>query len=71
MKFYRLHRRDNYAESVGYLWYTRRSDAEQERKSWLRTEGKYAEAKVETVDIEPTKRGILRALRQYADHPNN
>ncbi len=71
MRFYRVHRRDNEAESVGYLYYTRRIDAEQARRSWLRTQGEYAEAVVETVNIEPTKRGILRALKRYANHPDN
>jgi len=71
MRFYRLHRWRDEGESVGYSHYTRRIDAERARRSWLRIgnrKGKYFEAEVDAVDIEPTKRGIIRALRQYASH---
>lgn len=73
MRFYRLHVRRIGGESDGFLWFTSHKDA------WVdkcQIEGQATEfgegcGEVEPVDIEPTRVGILYALREYASHSDN
>ena len=68
MRFYRVHMYDNDG-SHGYEWYTSQKAA---KKAANKFEGRGAERpEVEEVWVEPTKKGILRALIVYATHPDN
>lgn len=69
MRFYRLQRQVEGGNCGGFEWFTRRADAEREGRAWEREEDE--ETFIDAVDITPTKRGILRALNHYADHPDN
>lgn len=78
MRFYRveLYSTAN-TGSLGMEWYTRKRKAQQAARRFLaerRAKGEtppFASAKIEVVDVEPTKAGILRALEDYASHPDN
>lgn len=58
---------------MGFDWFTTKRKADREARSFLRAfaSDPNAEAAVEVVEVVPNKRGILRALRVYATHPDN
>lgn len=73
MKFYRVSLYDTADGSFGYEWYTSHAEALKAQKKFagnLRMPENDG-SEIETVDVEPTKRGILKALRDYADYANN
>jgi|GEM_PF-6644621 len=73
MRFYRVHVRSEGGLSAGYLWFTSHKDA------WKAKRQHDAQADVEldhaddpeSVQIEPTRDGILSALREWASHADN
>lgn len=70
MKFYRVSQSHEHGASAGSDWFTNKQDADGAAGKW-RKESDHHAATVEAVDIEPTKAGILDALRRYATHPDN
>lgn len=80
MKFFRVHLCDTDEGSAGYRYETnepaaRRIVAEFKRdlKARVRMSERPAESScdIDTIEIEPNKAGILKALNRYAGHPNN
>jgi hypothetical protein len=69
MRFYRVHVPQPDGTSNGFEFYTAEAEA-RSRAHGLRVIWK-ERAKVEPILIEPTKAGILAALRYYAAHPDN
>lgn len=54
--------------SEGYSWHCSKAEALHEIKQKLRAD---APGDPEAIEIIPTKAGILRTLRRFAEHPNN
>lgn len=84
MRFYRVHVYDDADGSRGYQWFTRKREAEQVVRAESMPVKRpdlddgtpdatpdQTPLQVEPIDIEPTRAGILKALRIYASHPNN
>jgi hypothetical protein len=73
MKFYRVSRFVEHGNSAGFGWHTSREKAEAECKEWREQtdDAEETEPEIEIVEVVPTKKGILRALRLYANHPDN
>ncbi len=74
MRFYSVHFYSGVDGSFGYEWFTARIDAEQASRQAVRADpDRYSDGppEIAEVDIEPTKAGILEALREHASHPNN
>jgi hypothetical protein len=76
MRFYRVStwKDGDASDSAGFTWHTSRRAAEAEASEHRDTSYNAAEASmrdVRVVDIEPTKQGILDALKVYASHPDN
>lgn len=74
MRFYRMELYNSGllkdgGEHESTLWFANRAAALQARTAWLRN-GDFPEEVVE-VEIEPTKAGILQALRRFASHADN
>lgn len=67
MRFYRVHAKDSWGRSVGYSWSSSKREAFA-RRAELRREGRIVT--LEPVDLEPTRAGILEALRLHASHPD-
>ena len=71
MKFYRVSR-SSYGSSYGFEYHATKKEALARKREWESDIGiDDALAKIEVIDIEPTKRGILDALRKLASHPDN
>ncbi len=70
MRFYQVHMTHEAGTSIGFEYYTTRPAADKAAAEYLFD---YPEesAEVTAIDVEPTKAGILRALNQYAGHPDN
>lgn len=73
MKFYRLHQTYDHGSSVGYVFFMTMASAEKAQREWLKENaGEDPEAnEIDTIEVKPTRAGILAALNQYADHPDN
>jgi hypothetical protein len=76
VKFYRLTRLENCGVNVGFEYFTTKREAEKAFRDWMSSEDEEwvcsAEGtKIEIIDVEPGKYGILRALNKYASHPDN
>lgn len=73
MKFYRVVLRTERDSSQGFEFFTNLADAKRAQAEFFRNS--YPEhspsAEIETIEIVPTKRGILAALNRYAGHPDN
>lgn len=75
MKFYRLVKVHEAGASAGFEWFTNYHLAERAWKDWVGHEeetvcDRYG-TEIEEVQVEPTRKGILRALRIYATHNDN
>ena len=71
MLFYRVAFHADGGSSAGFGWYNSRSEAEAAIKYHNRHNGVADWAALETCWIEPTRGGILEALRRIAKHPDN
>jgi hypothetical protein len=73
MKFYRVayHNEQDPAESAGFAWFTNRRDALAAAKSQQADGPDAKSAEPEMIEVAPTKTGILKALNDYASHPDN
>jgi hypothetical protein len=71
MKFYQLHRHIDHGSSAGYSWFTSRAEAEEAKRADDAEDPTETPGTIECIEIEPTKAGILRALRRFAGHPDN
>lgn len=70
MRFYRVDTSKDGGNSAGYEWFTNKREAEQHAAKF-RNENPNEFVDVDTVDIVPSKKGILKALHLYASHPDN
>jgi hypothetical protein len=65
MKIYKVSFRDNMGEHKGYEYF---SSSKEAKRVWK----EYREmADIETIDVTPTKKGIISALNNNASHPDN
>lgn len=73
MRFYRLSISVDGGNSGGYHWFTSRAGAEKAKRAddALDDTGTESPGTIDVVNIQPTKPGILAALRSYAGHPDN
>lgn len=74
MRFYRCDYRDRGSGSHGFSFHTSRRDAEAtaaKKRSKDDDAESISDVEIETVDIEPTKQGILHALNAYGKHADN
>lgn len=77
MRFYRVAIVDEEGNSGGFMWTTSMAEARQIKRENDKNNRLFSEnevlrrAEIEVVEIEPTKQGILAALRKYADHSDN
>jgi len=74
MRFYQVHMTHEAGTSVGYRWFTNRREAESHAANWRKTSPGDVidqQAEIKPVEIEPTRTGILDALRRFANHPDN
>lgn len=78
MKFFRVHLFDSVDSSAGYEFASNERDArmivakfKQNNRDRVKAAGGVFNDKIELIEIEPTKTGILKALNRYAGHPNN
>jgi hypothetical protein len=73
MRFYRVSLFIDSGSSAGFDWATTRAHANaiaaQHKTEHPKDES--ARGEVEEVNIEPSKQGILKALKMYAAHPDN
>jgi hypothetical protein len=70
MKFYRMELYDEEGHSAGYTFVTNRAAVAAQRREWVE-QHEEPTIKVEEIEVEPTKAGILAALNCYASHPDN
>jgi hypothetical protein len=70
MRFYRVHTSRDGGNSGGFEFFTRRREAEACVARFKR-EVPDEFADFDVIDIEPTKSGILKALKRYAAHEMN
>lgn len=71
MRFYRVAVYFD-GNSAGYRWHTSKAEAMREKRREDEMSGDPDfPAEVKAFDIEPTKAGILHALRLLAAHPDN
>ena len=66
MRFYRLHHYDTAEGSQGFEFFTSKQEAAEACRACA-----FDGNEIEVIEIEPTKAGILKALRQFAQHPDN
>lgn len=77
MKFYRLSKCSVQDNHLGFEFYTNCREALKARSDWygdFKDEERVCDcqgSEIDVIEIEPTKKGILAALRLYADHPDN
>jgi hypothetical protein len=71
VRFYQLRTYCEGGNSAGYRWFTTRRDADKAKREDDALDPDEAPGAITVVDIEPTKAGILDALRRYASHPDN
>jgi hypothetical protein len=73
MKIYQLHRTHSAGESAGYEYFASRREAEKAASDWRRSDDSLLghASTIEQIEVEPTRRGILRALNRYANHADN
>lgn len=64
-----------YSESsMGFEFFTRRDKAERAMRKFLKDldrDEDGTDSDIEVIEIQPTRAGILRALRLHAAHPDN
>ena len=72
MRFYRVRYTYEAGTSLGFEWFTNAYRAQVAcRDFYSQRKDEDGSATIETVDIQPTKGGILTALKRYASHPDN
>jgi hypothetical protein len=79
MRFYRLNKLHENGESAGYEFFGDRREVEKAFREWMTPPEKGDEewvtsregTEIETINITPTRAGILRALQRYATHADN
>lgn len=68
MKIYKLSYRDEGYEHKGYDYVSSKRKADRLAAKAHRHD---YETEISVITINPTKKGILKALNQYAGHPDN
>lgn len=75
MKFYRLHQIADDGSSAGYEFFTDKRLAEVALRAMRKQIGgdpvPSIPNEIDIIEINPTKKGILTALNQYASHADN
>jgi hypothetical protein len=71
MKFYRVRHYVEGGSSGGFSWCTTKRDALKAAAEHHKMCPAEQPSEIEEIDIRPTKNGLLSALNQYADHPDN
>lgn len=75
MKFYKNTYRSTAEASHGYEFFTRQADADKAMREFLKQRDHMNDCEdsicAEVIDIQPTKAGILSALRLHAQHADN
>lgn len=75
MKFYRVSYSVDGGNSGGFSWHTSKRESQARAKEAIENdpqEYKVSEPpRIEEVEIVPTKKGILAALKRYAEHEAN
>lgn len=78
MKFYRVHFTTNGGCSAGYLFFSRKGEAGRWVTKFNRENAfdpkdpqPTETAEMDTIEVKPTKAGILDALNRYGVHPDN
>jgi predicted secreted protein len=75
VKFYRVRYSIDGGNSNGFSWHTAMSEAKKCADEAVENDPKEYEVSdyppIETIEIEPTKKGILHALKLYAEHADN
>lgn len=72
MKLARLHKQTVLEGSDGYAFYGSQREAEKARTAHKR-DNKLKDpcSEIDTIEVEPTREGIIKALNRYAGHPDN
>ena len=70
MRFYRVAYRTIAEASTGFEWFTSHHEAQCAAHGFER-ESTDNTAEVQSVDVEPTRKGILHVLDVFAVHPDN
>lgn len=79
MKFYQVRYSKEGGNSGGFSWHTNRKDARTAaRVDYDANQSEYddhgeadLDMRISEIYVNPTKQGILRALRLFASHPDN
>lgn len=79
MKFFRVSYSKDGGNSAGFSWHTNLREAlAAAKRDYDEDPGEYdnhapirGSDRIETIEIAPTRRGILRALERLASHPDN
>jgi len=70
MKFYKVKLWSAVESSEGFAYFTTAREAEAKKREY-EEEGEGKEATIVTIDVMPTKQGILEALRRNGSHNDN
>lgn len=70
MKLYRLHMKHEAGQSVGFDWHLSKEAAERAMRLWIK-DGDGRSAKVEVVQIDTHRAGLVAAMNQFAGHADN
>jgi hypothetical protein len=62
MRFYRVTYCVDHGSSAGYSWHTSRREASTEATKYWHDHPEDGRPKIQPIDVEPTKAGILAAL---------
>jgi hypothetical protein len=77
MRFYQLHKTHEAGTSAGFDYFTTEREARRAFREWMgesKDEERVCDREgttLTTIEIDPSKAGILRALNRWASHPNN
>jgi hypothetical protein len=71
MKVYQVSLIGDGAEHAGYQYFSNQREAQKAVTHWCKDKSVEHDASMEIIDVEITKRGILRLLNRYASHADN
>lgn len=71
MKLYRVGHSVDCGNSGGFSWHSSSRSAKRDARTWDDDHPDEPPSTISVVEVEPTKRGIIRALNLYASHPDN
>lgn len=73
MRFYQVDLRGNTGESFGYEYFATRREAAKRHKEWIAESGDGSECGtvISGIDVDCSKKGVLKLLNRYASHHDN